>query len=393
MIFSHSRLSCFEQCPLKFKFKYIDKLETDVQESIEAFLGKRIHEVLEKLYRDLKFQKLNSLEELLDFFNFQWDKNWNENIIIVKTDYSPEDHRKMGIKFITDYYNRYKPFNDSKVLDLEKRITIDLNGDGKYKLQGYIDRLALKDDIIEIHDYKTNAHLPIQEYLEQDRQLALYALAVRKMYPFAKEIRLIWHFLAFDKEISMVKSDAELERLKIETIKLIEKIRSEKEFAAKESALCSWCEFGQYCPKRKHLLKVKNLPANEFLNEDGVKLVNLYAELKDKKDRLERQMEKIKEALFEYGKRNNVETIAGSEVMAKLGIYKYLKLPSKNDADREKLEKIIKEHKLWDIFSTLDTSALSRAIQNKEIDEKIMRDIEKFISMEERRVVSLRKQE
>ena len=47
--YSHSRLSTFEQCPLKFKFQYIDKIEK-AEESVEAFMGKRVHEVLEKLY-------------------------------------------------------------------------------------------------------------------------------------------------------------------------------------------------------------------------------------------------------------------------------------------------------------------------------------------------------
>ena len=75
--FSHSRIGCFEQCPLKYKFNYIDKLETEIEDTVEAFLGKRVHETLEKLYKDLKFQKLNTLKELLDFFNSEWKKNWN----------------------------------------------------------------------------------------------------------------------------------------------------------------------------------------------------------------------------------------------------------------------------------------------------------------------------
>ena len=43
-IFSHSRLSNFENCPLKFKYRYVLKIETDV-EGIEGFMGKRAHEV------------------------------------------------------------------------------------------------------------------------------------------------------------------------------------------------------------------------------------------------------------------------------------------------------------------------------------------------------------
>ena len=61
--YSHSRLGTFQQCRYKYKLQYIDKIKVEL-ESIEAFMGKRVHETLEKLYKDLKFQKLNSNEEL-----------------------------------------------------------------------------------------------------------------------------------------------------------------------------------------------------------------------------------------------------------------------------------------------------------------------------------------
>ena len=53
-LYSHSRLSTFENCPLKFKYTYIDKIETGIEESIEAFLGSRVHEALEKLSKSEK---------------------------------------------------------------------------------------------------------------------------------------------------------------------------------------------------------------------------------------------------------------------------------------------------------------------------------------------------
>jgi len=80
-VYSHSRLSCYEQCPAKFKLQYIDKVETEVEQSVEAFLGSQVHETLEKLYRDLSYQKMNSLDELLCFFRDDWKKNWSDDIV------------------------------------------------------------------------------------------------------------------------------------------------------------------------------------------------------------------------------------------------------------------------------------------------------------------------
>ena len=82
--YSYSRLKCFEQCPQKYKFQYIDKIKVEVKENIELFLGKRVHETLKKLYQDLQYQKLNTLEELLDFLHENWSKYWDNSIRVVK---------------------------------------------------------------------------------------------------------------------------------------------------------------------------------------------------------------------------------------------------------------------------------------------------------------------
>lgn len=50
MTFSHSRLSSFESCPQKFHYRYVQKLPAE-SEGIEAFVGKRVHEILERLYQ------------------------------------------------------------------------------------------------------------------------------------------------------------------------------------------------------------------------------------------------------------------------------------------------------------------------------------------------------
>jgi len=226
-IYSYSKLKCYEQCMMKYKFQYIDKIKIEAKESIELFLGKRVHETLKKLYYDLQYQKENTLEELVDFFHDKWTKNWNDSIKIVKKGYCPEYYLKMAEKCIIDYYNRYRSFNHEKTIGLEERILINLDDSGNYKLCGYIDRLTeAEDGCYEIHDYKTCSRLPSLETIENDRQLTLYSIGVKQRYANVKDIRLIWHFLKFDKEINMFRTDEELKELKQEIIKLIDTIES-----------------------------------------------------------------------------------------------------------------------------------------------------------------------
>ena len=109
--FSHSRLSSYETCPLRYKFAYIDRVKVEAEDTVETFLGSRAHEALEKLYRNLQFERLLSVDEVLAFFNREWEKNWNEAIIIVNKEYTAENYQKMGERYLKDYYKRHKPFD------------------------------------------------------------------------------------------------------------------------------------------------------------------------------------------------------------------------------------------------------------------------------------------
>lgn len=380
-LFSHSRLSCFEQCPLKFKFAYIDKVKTEIEQTVEAFLGSRVHEALEKLYKDLKFQKVNSLKELLDFYNKEWEKNWNDAIVIVHEEYSADNYRKMGERFIKDYYKRYKPFDGAKTIGLETQNTVDL--DDKYKIHIRIDRLTVNDDVYEIHDYKTSNSLPSQDKLDNDRQLAVYAYGIKKMYPDASKIRLVWHYLAFDKEMSSSRTEEQLEKLRKEIVKLIEKIESCKKFPSKASALCRWCEFQSLCPEWKHKLKTDELEVNEYLKEDGVKLVNEYVSAKKESDKVNEKLEKIRDALVAYAKKEKVNAVFGSDVKASVRTYPRLSFPKKGDPRQDKFFEAVKKIGLWDKLAVVDVYSLAKMINNGELHDDLVKLLDDFIERNE----------
>jgi len=39
VVYSHSRVSCFENCPYQYKLKYVDRVKVDVVTTVEAFMG------------------------------------------------------------------------------------------------------------------------------------------------------------------------------------------------------------------------------------------------------------------------------------------------------------------------------------------------------------------
>ena len=155
----------------------------------------------------------------------------------------------MGITFILDYYTKHRPFEDN-TLETEKKIEISLDKTNEYKLVGIIDRLVYnkENDEIEIHDYKTANTLPTKDKMDNDRQLALYSIAIKEEFGSNNKIKLIWHYLAFNKKLVSERTDEQLEKLKKETIELIKRIESETEFPTNKSILCNWCPFKKICP-------------------------------------------------------------------------------------------------------------------------------------------------
>ncbi len=365
MRYSHSSMETFKTCPRKFKFNYIEKPDIIRKQSIEAFMGTMVHETLEKLYNDVKFSKLNSLEDVLVYYNDLWIKKYSsETTEIIRKDFTPDNYKKLGNDYLFFYYETYKPFNQGKTLGLEQQVTIkvfDPDTQNNYDLIGFIDRLTLlSDEVIEIHDYKTNMIPKTQEQVDEDKQLALYSIAIKQSFPFVKRIDLVWHFLSVGIELRSQRTDLDLDNLRTEVIKIIKNIEIAKkkdEFPTKTSALCEWCEFRSICPAMAHDIKLRSLPANEFLKDDGVTLVNKYNELKLRKDEfinvIDRDLEKIKEAIIIYSKGNNLERLVGTNSSLLVKEYDSIKMPEKGSKEREELEKLIKSTGMWEEMSDI----------------------------------------
>jgi putative RecB family exonuclease len=396
-VYSNSRIGTYENCPQQYKLSYVDKIKLpEEQEGVEAFLGSRVHETLEKLYKDMKYTKVNSLGELIGYYKSLWDKDWHENVVIVKKDYTKDHYFNTGIDAIVNYYKRYYPFNHAKTLATEYRLSFKIDD---YAMQGYIDRLDYRGNgVYEVHDYKTSGSLPSQDRVDSDRQLALYQIGVKEAYKDAKDIRLIWHYLVFDKELTSSRTDAQLKDLKKEVVSLIKTIEKDTVYEPRESSLCDWCGFYEYCPAKKHEVKVSALPKRQYLADTGVSLVNKYAaikesiaELQGKEAELQAELEDIGQRAIEYARQKGISNIAGDKYILKIKETEDLKFPGAGEEGREALEAFVKGKGIWDELSTLNIRGLAKDVQEEKFDKKITTGLMKFGTTEKAVEVRLMK--
>jgi putative RecB family exonuclease len=372
-LWSHSRIQAFQQCPRRYAYRYLEKPDVTRSESIEAFLGSRVHDTLEQLYRDVRMTKVVTEVELLDEYEKNWQKHYHDGIRIVRRRYTPEHYFAVGRRCLQDYYRRYQPFGQGRTLGLEERIVIDLDLQGDYRLQGYIDRITqVADGHYEIHDYKTSNSLPAQEHFDADRQLALYQIGIERRFGDARRVDLVWHYLQFDREMRSSREARELSQLRFDTIGVIQAIEEEtrkNEFPTHESALCDWCEFMSVCPAKKHLFSLQDASPQVFREDDGVKLVDAWTRALEKRRdatrEAELEMERLKEAITRFAQENQLEVIVGTDYKLRVKLRSGLKVPVRGEdpAAFEALVERLKSLGQYSAVSTLDRHAVLRLLE------------------------------
>jgi hypothetical protein len=255
------------------------------------------------------------------------------------------------------------------------------------------------DGAFEVHDYKTGSKLPEQKELDGDRQLALYQIGVQKLWPEAKEVRLVWHEVAFDVEMRSTRTPEALEKLKAELGSLIDRIEAETEFPLHESALCGWCAYWDLCPAKKHLVKVEALPKDKWKDEPGVVIADAYAERWRKRKALEaeekavkEEMDALRDAAIAFAEREGVQVIAGTEARLRVTGKDRIFTPAKGTEERRALEAELRRLGVWEEVAEIDPFALEKAMAEKKWGPEVLERIKAHISTEKRYTVTLKEE-
>lgn len=277
-IYSYSRVNTFFTCPAQFQFRYIERRPSPVAEGIELFLGSRFHETMEYLYQQLPM-RTPTVNEMVDYFKKHWNNHWQdalqkqrekgfkETLRIVQEGPTVEDYFQKGLLFTENYYHQYHPFDQDQTEGIELKVAFNLDPKGRYKMQGFIDRLGRDSEgTLWIHDYKTSSRKMSQEDAKTEDQLALYQLGLSQNphYGPKEEFRLAWHFVAFEKDqVVSERSPKDIERLKERYISKIETIEKSKNYPTKTGVLCQWCEYLTVCSDGQKWVenRKKNMPA------------------------------------------------------------------------------------------------------------------------------------
>lgn len=319
---SYSSFRTYEECPLRWKFLYVDRLP-EAPRGYFTF-GRVIHAVLEELVTPLVLPTArrtgeNDRQRTLD----EWHAapgaassgHWmtpEELLAVYERSWSSEGYsspeeearyRALGREILMRYYEfllRDRPVP----VAVEEHLEAQWEG---IPVHGYIDRIdRTSAGGLEIVDYKTSRDLSSEDARESD-QLSLYQVLVESNYAEPVHHLTLYHLRSLTPLRAEPRERAALVGLHQRFGTVLDGIRTEA-FEPTPGRQCARCDFRDRCPE------FRPVPAAQ--GERLRALVDRFEALRAEEGRLESDLRRTAEELHRAAEALGVHRVPGSRSVA-----------------------------------------------------------------------------
>ena len=363
--FSYSKMSLYEECPLKYKFKYIDKIKEEPKYYF-AF-GNSVHTALEFLY-SVKAPPFPSLEETLDAFRRDWAaKSYLEKGY--RTPQKAEDDCQKGLAMLKAYYEHHR-YSFKPPFLVEYSTDVEVDGLLVRTISDRIEHLGGGE--IAIIDYKTGKDVkrqPLQLYMyqkinEMDPRLKEKLAETYGLRVSAVKVRqLLYYHVPTLKEYAFERADdKEIGSFWDRVLGVAGGIKGLKFDPTPGERQCAWCDFKSLCPAffGGHPHPADQLPPE---TEKIEALVDRYGQLKEKMDDLRAQLDVVEESLGRAAKDGG--EYSGSQYTARV---------SKNSKwefrDREAVIGVLNKFDLYQKALSLTLTGITKVLESDDLPEE-----------------------
>lgn len=236
--YSASKISLYDTCPRKFKFKYMEKIPVEKEEfGLALEKGKYIHHVLEHYpFKPPKFEFQYSTKEDINRYQLTLRKVISD--VYVNSLLRSKGNEKELSFFINDTWG----FAEKSTY-----------------LRGYIDLIVFDNDSVLIIDWKTG-----KKYGFDDNQINLYALigflvAKEKGLPI-NSVKCLYYYTQTLEYITKTFTLEDLDSLKEFLRQKIDHIEGDFLFEKNVNKNCGYCDYYNIC--KPYNLKMEKVNAN-----------------------------------------------------------------------------------------------------------------------------------
>ncbi|MDY0297164.1 MAG: topoisomerase DNA-binding C4 zinc finger domain-containing protein [Acidobacteriota bacterium] len=239
--FSHSALTAFDNCPLAFRFRYLDK-RPEAFVTVETHLGRVVHEALFQAYRTPGGAGSIPAAMLETLYRQLWEKEDVRRLHIARQDASLEEYFQAGREMLLAYHRRVMGGDSRPSMGLEQDFRLEL--DPHTVFRGVVDRIARQESgILRVIDYKTGRSGDPLDSM----QLPAYALFAFTLTD-DESVELCFEDLREQATRTALFPRIRSDEVKQRLLRAIGVIRAAKDFPPRPSPLCRWCGYSPDCP-------------------------------------------------------------------------------------------------------------------------------------------------
>jgi len=246
--YSFSRVKCFQQCPLRYRYRYIEGRK-EAFRSIESFLGSTVHDALEWLYGQRDEGDEPAETAILEEFSRRWSEGRDRSIAIIRVGDDEEDYHRLGREMLSRFFTTTFARDRSRTISLEQRISKRLSQEVLFT--GFADRVGRTDaGRLFVVDYKTSKSEGDGSEFSEGLQAPLYAACILDHhdddealagYHYLRHGTTRWQLIDRDRAAQLVGRFLELVR----------EVETAGDFPARPGVLCAWCGFNAICPSSR----------------------------------------------------------------------------------------------------------------------------------------------
>ncbi len=273
---SPSSINTYKQCPRKYYYQYIAKLET--KPNIHLLRGGIVHSVLEDFFTLPKVPEIDYSTYFQHHSLSLLKKHWNSNIIALSQVASDEalsfylhESQMMIVNWMGLFTRRLEREMKKGLSAQESFLKLTPKVEQEivspvYRVRGFIDAIETHDDGIRIMDYKTSKSAEITEAYRL--QLAIYALLFEERHGSRPNKVGIYFLNSSERMLDVTDELIKLAKMEIELVHKATERDELEQYPKQPTRLCKWstgqCDFFEQCFKsdseyRSALLSIRNM--------------------------------------------------------------------------------------------------------------------------------------
>ena len=247
---SYSSISLYQQCSLKYFFKYVAQLPEATVPASFVF-GRAIHRAVEFHFRELLAGNATAcLDTLLAEFQAGWDEQPDDTISYPKSE-SRDSLGHLADRMLRAFLDSEVSRPVGRIIGIEEELRGPLIA-GAPDLLARLDLLFESDDAITITDFKTSRSAWSEQHAKDAaEQLLLYGELVRRLLPH-KPLRLEFLVATKTKDVSITRHVIPFDQRRLDrTKRVIERvwraISAGHFFPSPSPMNCPTCPFRDPC--------------------------------------------------------------------------------------------------------------------------------------------------